>query len=214
MPSAMSSPSEPVEMASTSTACSFWPSRMMEPLPQFRSICEIAASSAFSLSISPPSTRRSATFNMADSPYFIGPAMLANAGKHYPRGVRPKLASPLLRRARNVHVLFSVRNLFFSMHGADVSALTENPACHYPWGQAEAAKPGPDQRAETLTNMSLGKAEIVRLFLAQARELRDKRGPRPAQERGNTYLKLISGAGDCGPHIVFPRRLKVSGAWC
>ena len=41
---------------------SFWPSRMIEPLPQARSICEIAASSAFSLSISAPSTRRSATF--------------------------------------------------------------------------------------------------------------------------------------------------------
>jgi hypothetical protein len=70
MPSAMSRPSEPVEMASTSTAFSFWPSRMMEPLPKPRSICEIAASSAFSLSISAPSTRRSATFNMKGLPYF------------------------------------------------------------------------------------------------------------------------------------------------
>src|SRR6476660_6772209 len=58
------------------------------------------------------------------------------------------------------------------------------------------------------------RAEIVRLFLAQAQALRDKRKPRPAQEKGNTYLKLISGAGDCGPHIVLPRRLKVSGGWC
>ena len=48
MPSAMSRPSEPVEMASTSTAFSFWPSRMMEPLPKPRSIWEIAASRAFS----------------------------------------------------------------------------------------------------------------------------------------------------------------------
>ena len=40
-------------MASTSTAFSFWPSRMIEPLPKARSICESAASSAFCLSISP-----------------------------------------------------------------------------------------------------------------------------------------------------------------
>ena len=91
MPSAMSRPSEPVEMASTSTAFSFWPRRMMEPLPQFRSICEIAASSAFSLSISAPSTRRSATFNMADFP-LISQARRCwqTPVQHDPRGCRPQ----------------------------------------------------------------------------------------------------------------------------
>ena len=51
---------------------------MMEPLPKPRSICEIAASSAFSLSIPAPSTRRSATFNMRILPYFTSPLRLAN----------------------------------------------------------------------------------------------------------------------------------------
>src|SRR6516162_6125739 len=47
----MSSPSDPVEMASTSTGLSFLPSRMMEPLPKFRSIWLRAASRAFCLSM-------------------------------------------------------------------------------------------------------------------------------------------------------------------
>src|SRR5262249_41293751 len=43
-PSAMSSPSEPDEMVSTSIERSLLPSRMIEPLPKLRSICESAAS--------------------------------------------------------------------------------------------------------------------------------------------------------------------------
>ena len=59
MPSAMSRPSEPVEIASTSMLWSLAPRRMTEPLPCIFSIWESAASSAFILSIAPPST----TFN-------------------------------------------------------------------------------------------------------------------------------------------------------
>src|SRR5580700_3079773 len=56
----MSRPSEPVETVSTSIDLSFLPSRMIEPLPKLRSICESAASRAFDLSMDDPSTRRSA----------------------------------------------------------------------------------------------------------------------------------------------------------
>ena len=58
MPSAMSSPSEPVEMVSISIGFEPLPRRMIEPLPNARSIWESAASSAFDLSIAPPSTTR------------------------------------------------------------------------------------------------------------------------------------------------------------
>src|SRR4029079_2570282 len=56
----MSSPSEPVDTVSTSIDLLFLPSRMIEPLPKLRSICESAASRAFDLSMEEPSTRRSA----------------------------------------------------------------------------------------------------------------------------------------------------------
>ncbi len=56
-PSAMSSPSDPVEMVSISTGFSPLPSRMMEPLPKARSIWESAASNAFVLSTETPSSR-------------------------------------------------------------------------------------------------------------------------------------------------------------
>src|ERR1700752_1679547 len=68
MPSAISSPSEPVETVSTSIARLFLPSRMIEPLPKLRSICESAASRAFDLSMDDPSTRRSAAL-MFRAPY-------------------------------------------------------------------------------------------------------------------------------------------------
>src|ERR1700683_856081 len=68
MPSAMSSPSEPVETVSTSIDRLFLPSRMIEPLPKERSICESAASRAFDLSMDGPSTTRSATL-IARAPY-------------------------------------------------------------------------------------------------------------------------------------------------
>ena len=53
-PKAMSRPREPVGMVSISTACWFFPSRMIEPLPNARSICERAASSALVLSTEVP----------------------------------------------------------------------------------------------------------------------------------------------------------------
>src|SRR6185437_9597921 len=56
-PSAMSSPSDPDDTVSTSIAFCL-PSRMIEPLPNARSICERAASSALVLSTLVPSTRR------------------------------------------------------------------------------------------------------------------------------------------------------------
>src|SRR5216684_349449 len=68
MPSAISRPSEPVDTVSTSIAAMFLPSRMIEPLPKLRSICESAASRAFDLSMDDPSTRRSAAL-IFRSPY-------------------------------------------------------------------------------------------------------------------------------------------------
>src|ERR1700738_98861 len=70
MPSAMSSPGEPVETVSISPAARLLPSRMIEPLPKLRSICESAASRAFDLSMEAPSTRRSAAaVAIAPTPY-------------------------------------------------------------------------------------------------------------------------------------------------
>src|SRR5271169_3314253 len=54
----MSSPSEPVGIVSISTAFWFLPRRMIEPLPNARSICASAASSALVLSTKVPSTTR------------------------------------------------------------------------------------------------------------------------------------------------------------
>src|SRR3954469_10720489 len=54
----MSRPSEPEGMVATSIDLSFLPSRMIEPLPKLRSICESAASRAFDLSMDDPSTTR------------------------------------------------------------------------------------------------------------------------------------------------------------
>src|ERR1700675_2855497 len=69
MPSAMSRPSEPDGMVATSIDLLFLPSRMIEPLPKLRSICESAASRAFDLSMEEPSTRRSAAGAIAPTPY-------------------------------------------------------------------------------------------------------------------------------------------------
>src|SRR6185295_1689446 len=68
MPSAMSSPSEPVDTVSTSIDLLFLPSRMIEPLPKLRSICDSAASRAFDLSMEEPSITRSAAGAIAPSP--------------------------------------------------------------------------------------------------------------------------------------------------
>src|ERR1700680_4373771 len=64
----MSRPSEPVDTVSTSIDRLFLPSRMIEPLPKLRSICESAASRAFDLSMEGPSTRRSAAL-IGRAPY-------------------------------------------------------------------------------------------------------------------------------------------------
>src|ERR1700730_11519681 len=102
MPSAISSPSDPVGTVSTSIVLLFLPSRMIEPLPKARSIWESAASSAFVLSIMlAPSTTRNvagwaiATLLMA----MILRADNAGCGRP-PQGI-------------NVHYLFLVRNIFF-----------------------------------------------------------------------------------------------------
>src|ERR1700730_13489292 len=87
MPSAMSRPSEPVETVSASIERTSLPSRMIEPLPKLRSICESAASRAFDLSMDDPSMRRSAAL-MIHAPYGresgdrqrMGPAPLAANG--------------------------------------------------------------------------------------------------------------------------------------
>ena len=130
-----------MEIASTSTAFSFWPSRMIEPLPQARSICEIAASSAFSLSTSAPSTRRSATFSMDVS--LISQPQRARKWRHCRCPLAPSapafrsafhrlVAQAEVRPGGNVHVLFSVRNLFFSARsgwpgGAAALSRAEQP---------------------------------------------------------------------------------------
>src|SRR5438552_2637806 len=69
MPSAMSRPSEPVEMVSTSIALLFLPSRMIEPLPKLRSICDSAASRALDLSMAGFSTTLSEAEAIATLPY-------------------------------------------------------------------------------------------------------------------------------------------------
>ncbi len=61
MPSAMSRPSEPVEIDWMSRFLFFSPSRMTEPLPKARSICAIAASRARCLSPSSLPTSFNAT---------------------------------------------------------------------------------------------------------------------------------------------------------
>src|SRR5208283_2948404 len=113
MPSAMSSPSEPVDTVSTSIAAMFLPSRMIEPLPKLRSICESAASRAFDLSMEVPSTRRSAAL-IGRAPYgresadrqrtlFLAPA------------ARPPAPALTKGDGRSVHDMFSVRNMFYAV---------------------------------------------------------------------------------------------------
>src|SRR5271166_6313855 len=104
MPSAMSRPSDPVDTVSTSIECMFLPSRMIEPLPKLRSICDRAASRAFDLSMDDPSTRRSA------APALIDPCLLM-AGIRKAHNGRPNgPAAPFIGNddGGNVHYLFSV----------------------------------------------------------------------------------------------------------
>src|SRR5438132_3743747 len=65
----MSSPSEPEEMVSTSIERSFLPSRITEPLPNWRSIWESAADRALVLSMEDPSTIRRAVADIGRAPY-------------------------------------------------------------------------------------------------------------------------------------------------
>src|SRR3954447_11643420 len=83
-PSAMSSPSEPVDTVSISTG--FWPlpSRMIDPLPKARSIWDRAASRAFVLSMDEPSTRRRADWDMG---------RVLMAGGHGELNARPALCT-------------------------------------------------------------------------------------------------------------------------
>src|SRR4029078_8806477 len=76
MPSAMARPSEPVEIASTSMLWSLAPRRMTEPLPCIFSIWESAASSAFILSIAPPSTHFIPAGSTCRSPIWQAPDVL------------------------------------------------------------------------------------------------------------------------------------------
>ena len=71
MPSATSSPMEPVGIASVSTAAPS-PSFMIEPLPNALSIWPSAASNAFFLSMGPSETTRSAAFAMFASLFHTG----------------------------------------------------------------------------------------------------------------------------------------------
>src|SRR5271155_6138354 len=113
MPSAMSSPSEPVETVSTSIDRLFLPSRMIEPLPKLRSICDSAASRAFDLSMDGPSTRRSAAL-IARAPYGRDSEATEADGfllSQFPFG-------PLANGdRRSVHDLFFVRNMFRKIIG-------------------------------------------------------------------------------------------------
>src|SRR5258706_6448352 len=79
----MSSPSEPEEMVSTSMERSFLPSRITEPLPNWRSIWESAADRALVLSMEDPSTIRRAVADMGRAPYGGGFVTGENGGpKH------------------------------------------------------------------------------------------------------------------------------------
>src|SRR5262249_5130741 len=100
-------------------------------------------------------------------------------------------ASP--ERARNVHVLFSVRNLFLFMHRSAVASLWKIPLVLALEDKPKQPQPSPDQRPETPDHHVPQESRNRPLFHGQARRLRNKSEPRPAQRKGNTYSKLISG---------------------
>src|SRR5262249_51137086 len=105
MPSAMSSPSEPVDTVSTSIERSFLPSFITEPLPNWRSIWESAADRALVLSMEDPSTIRRAEADILRAPYGGD----SRAGK---RAARKLLWVDVVWEP--VPRLFYVRNMFFS----------------------------------------------------------------------------------------------------
>src|SRR5262249_50957276 len=112
MPSAMSRLSDPVGIVSMSIALEFLPSRMIEPLPNARSIWDSAASSAFDLSMEAPSTTRSAGWAI-DTLLMTMILRVDNAG-----------CGPSPGKADTVHYLFSVRNMFFAIRLADLHSST------------------------------------------------------------------------------------------
>src|SRR5579862_1010316 len=94
MPSAISRPREPVETTSMSIDLSFLPSRMIEPLPKLRSICESAASRAFDLSMDEPSTRRSAAAPALMIPCSLWPLICEPTTDAAPRAKRCERQPP------------------------------------------------------------------------------------------------------------------------
>src|SRR3977135_4192084 len=100
----MSSPSEPEEMVSMSIERSFLPSRITEPLPNWRSIWESAADRALVLSMQDPSTIRGAVADMSRAPYG-GDSRAGQTG-----GIRCGCSGD---DGNTVPYLFSVRNMFF-----------------------------------------------------------------------------------------------------
>src|SRR5205807_7716585 len=101
----MSRPSEPVDTVSMSIACMFLPSRMIEPLPNCRSICDSAASRAFDLSMDGPSTRRSAAL-ISRAPY--------GRDSEGTEGAASAAGRCQIDSGATVHDLFFVRNMFSS----------------------------------------------------------------------------------------------------
>src|SRR6202048_4089522 len=100
----MSSPSEPEEMVSISIERSFLPSRITEPLPNWRSIWESAADRALVLSMEDPSTIRRAVADIGGAPYGGD----SRAGQ---TAVKTRVESAI--DGANVPYLFQVRNMFF-----------------------------------------------------------------------------------------------------
>src|SRR6478735_5926574 len=111
----MSSPSEPVETDSISMALSFLPSRMTEPLPNWRSIWDSAAERALDLSMEVPSTIRRAGWDIIGAPYrgFVTGFPLESLGENASGLWEGRLEID----EHTVPGLFSVRNMFLSRNG-------------------------------------------------------------------------------------------------
>src|SRR5438128_12595375 len=100
-------------MVSMSIERSFLPSFITEPLPNWRSIWESAADRALVLSMEDPSTIRRAVADIGRAPYG-GDSLAGQTGDENLKGNR-------LLVENLVPVLFSVRNMFFSVGGAGTS---------------------------------------------------------------------------------------------
>src|SRR5208337_2419665 len=139
-------PSEPVETVSTSIDLGFLPSRMIEPLPKLRSICESAASRAFDLSMENPSTIRSAR---------------AICFAPYDGDSKDRQTDRPLSDAGNVHHLFLVRNMFFWEGGHCPSDSTGGSVIvpiftHLPRDTARAETLSADTRRSECSSFSWG----------------------------------------------------------